>query len=158
MQISRLTPADHSAVLDIAAEVETPVDAEELTRDVARVWVARDEPSEVAGFLLAWAVADEVHLINIATRPQLRRRGIGQALMVTLLDFAAQMRARLIVLEVRRSNSAAIRLYRSNGFCAIGVRRGYYSDSGEDAIEMMVTLDPESGEVQPGRDEINLSA
>lgn len=158
MQISRLSPADHAAVLDIAREAETPVDPEELTRDVAHVWVARDRPDEVAGFLLAWAVADEVHLINIATRRSRQRRGVGQALMVTLLDFAAQMRARLIVLEVRRSNTRAIRLYRSNGFCAIGVRRGYYADSGEDAIEMMVTLDPESGEVQPGRDEINLSA
>ncbi|MCB9585199.1 MAG: ribosomal protein S18-alanine N-acetyltransferase [Polyangiaceae bacterium] len=158
MQISRLTPADHSAVLEIAAEAATPVEADELTRDVAHVWVARANPDEVAGFLLAWAVADEVHLINIATRQRLQRQGVGQALMVTLLDFAAQMRARLIVLEVRRSNAAAIRLYRSNGFCAIGVRRGYYADSGEDAVEMMVTLDPESGEVQPGRDEINLSA
>ncbi|MCA9641896.1 MAG: GNAT family N-acetyltransferase, partial [Myxococcales bacterium] len=101
MQISRLTPADHSAVLEIAAEAATPVEADELTRDVAHVWVARANPDEVAGFLLAWAVADEVHLINIATRQRLQRQGVGQALMVTLLDFAAQMRARLIVLEVR---------------------------------------------------------
>ena len=60
MQISRLTAADHPAVLDIAAEAHTPVEPDELTRDVAHVWVARDTPQEVAGFLLAWAVADEV--------------------------------------------------------------------------------------------------
>ena len=53
---------------------------------------------------------------------------------------------RLVLLEVRQSNGPAIALYRSVGFETTGVRRGYYSDTGEDALEMRVTLDPKSGE------------
>jgi len=157
MLTRRITATDHSAVLRLAQASDTALEAAELTRDCARVWVATDASQAVRGFLLAWAVADEVHLLNIVSAPEVRRRGVGRALMQTLLEFAAETKARLVVLEVRRSNVAAIRLYRSSGFCAIGVRRGYYSDSGEDAVEMLATLDPVSGEIEPGRDEIHLS-
>jgi ribosomal-protein-alanine N-acetyltransferase len=60
----------------------------------------------------------------------------------------------VLLLEVRRSNIAAIRLYRGLGFSALGVRRGYYSDNGEDAVEMILGLDPETGRALPALDEI----
>jgi ribosomal-protein-alanine N-acetyltransferase len=76
--------------------------------------------------------------------------------MTAVLDHARARRSRLILLEVRRSNRAAIALYRAHGFTAIGIRRGYYSDTSEDAVEMMLALDPETGRVLPGRDELSL--
>ena len=57
---------------------------------------------------------------------------------------------------VRRSNRAAIKLYRGLGFTALGVRPQYYADNDEDAIEMILALDPESGRILPGRDEIRI--
>jgi len=74
-----------------------------------------------------------------------------------LLEHARSERVRLVILEVRRSNRPAQSLYRAHGFRAIGVRCGYYSDNAEDAVEMMLTLDPETGSIIPGRDEIQLA-
>lgn len=128
---------------------------EELRRPWTRCWVAREERRAVA-FLIAWHVADELHVLNIATCPRARRRGLATALMRRSLEYAQQQQVRLILLEVRRSNRAAIRLYRKLGFTAMGVRPRYYSDNGEDAVEMVLTLDPATGVVQPGRDEILL--
>lgn len=110
----------------------------------------------VVAFLLAWAVADELHVINVATHPDHRRCGAARALLAELLTHARANRVRLVVLEVRRSNRAALSLYRSHGFCAMGIRRGYYADNAEDAIEMMLAIDPQSGQILPGRDEIAL--
>ncbi|HVU00144.1 MAG TPA: GNAT family N-acetyltransferase [Polyangiaceae bacterium] len=157
MLVSPLAPTDRSAVLAIAEASSMALDlGAEEARPFAHLWVSRSEPdSEPLAFLLAWAVADELHLIHIATSPAARRRGAARALMTALVDHATEHKARLVLLEVRRSNRAAIRLYRSFGFSAMGVRRGYYTD-GEDAVEMMLTLDPETGAVRPGSDEVEL--
>jgi ribosomal-protein-alanine N-acetyltransferase len=157
MLVSRHAPEDLTAVEAVAALSAAAVDvAAELERPWAVVWVAREGAgTPVTAFLVAWAVADELHLIHIATRPDARRRGAGKALMAQMLDHAKRKKSRLLLLEVRRSNRAAIRLYRSFGFAAIGVRRGYYQD-GEDAIEMTLTLDPVTGVATPARDEVEL--
>jgi ribosomal-protein-alanine N-acetyltransferase len=121
------------------------------------MWLARtDSDAPPIAFSLAWAVADELHLIHIATHPDERRKGAARALMRTLIGHAVERRSRLVLLEVRRTNRPAIRLYRSLGFSAMGLRRRYYAD-GEDAIEMMLSLDPATGTVKPGRDEVELS-
>jgi ribosomal-protein-alanine N-acetyltransferase len=75
-------------------------------------------------------------------------------LLYALIQHASAERVRLVLLEVRRSNRAAIHLYRGQGFTAMGVRRRYYADNAEDAIEMMLALDPATGQVLRGRDEI----
>jgi ribosomal-protein-alanine N-acetyltransferase len=144
---------------------------EELSRPWARVWIAladlRSEEDQSAGsaatpalcavgFLVSWHVADEVHILNIATSPPVRRRGVGSALMRESIDYARAHRVRIVLLEVRRSNRAAIRLYRTLGFTAMGLRPGYYSDNGEDAVEMVLGIDPTTGELLPGRDEIRI--
>ena len=74
----------------------------------------------------------------------------------TNLVYSSQHKIRIVLLEVRRSNRAAIKLYRGLDFTALGVRKGYYADTGEDAIEMILALDPESGKILPGRDEIRI--
>ena len=160
MLVSPLAPGDHGdrdGVLAIADAAEMSVDVDaELARSFALLWVARPNAGHApTAFLLAWAVADELHLIHIATHPAARRKGAARALMAALIDRATEHKCRLVLLEVRRSNRSAIRLYRAMGFSAMGVRRGYYTD-GEDAVEMMLTLDPMTGAVRPGRDEVEL--
>jgi ribosomal-protein-alanine N-acetyltransferase len=158
MLVGPMLPTDREAVESIArlSAVELDVHAE-LERRWARIWVGRIEPRDpAAGFLLAWSVADELHVINVATHPELRRRGVANALMTMLIATAREERRRLVLLEVRRSNHAAIKLYRTHGFAAMGVRRAYYTDNSEDAVEMMLAIDPETGKVLPARDEIVL--
>lgn len=128
---------------------------EELLRPWTRCWVAREGRSALA-FLIAWHVADELHVLNVATLPSARRRGIATALMRTSLGYAQAQRVRIVLLEVRRSNRPALRLYRGLGFTVMGVRPGYYGDNGEDAVEMVLALDPATGSIHPGRDEIHL--
>ncbi|MFS8070405.1 MAG: GNAT family N-acetyltransferase, partial [Byssovorax sp.] len=130
---------------------------EELSRPWARLWAARTAVgAPLAGFLISWHVADELHVLNIATLPELRRRGVGRALMAEGIRYASEQKIRIVLLEVRRTNRAAIKLYRGLAFTALSVRAGYYADNGEDAIEMILALDPESGAILPGRDEIRI--
>jgi [ribosomal protein S18]-alanine N-acetyltransferase len=102
---------------------------------VARCWIMREE-AMVVGYLCLWEVADEVHITNIAVRPESRRRGLGRTLLGGVLDDARQRQIRLVVLEVRPSNTQARTLYESFGFRVVGRRRGYYYDTGEDALVM----------------------
>src|SRR5450755_4542028 len=148
--ILRLTSEDLEAVQAILEPSDLHVDlAAELTREIALPWVIRARDGMVVGFLLAWSVADELHLLELASHPEHRRQGFGRALLDALIVHARQHRKRLLLLEVRRSNLAAIALYESSGFRRTGVRRSYYSDTGEDALEMRITFDPASGEILP---------
>lgn len=146
-----------AAFLDAAFSVR-----EELGRPWARAWIARrtgpsaGEAKGPIGFLVGWHVADELHVLNVATAPAMRRRGVATALMSEALAFARAHRVRMVLLEVRRSNRAGIKLYRALGFTAMGLRPGYYADNGEDAIVMSLALDPETGRTLPGRDEIEV--
>jgi ribosomal-protein-alanine N-acetyltransferase len=117
----------------------------ELERPWARLWVAREEGLEVVAFVVTWHVVDEVHVLNLATRKDRQRRGLAQALMEKVVAYGRRESVRHVLLEVRRSNVAAIALYEGLGFLAVGVRRRYYPDD-EDAIEMALGLEakPES--------------
>lgn len=107
---------------------------------VARCWVMR-EATRVVGYMCVWEIGDEVHVTNIAVHPGWRRRGIARALLASLLEDARHRAARVIGLEVRPSNSEARALYDSFGFQAVGRRKGYYYDTGEDALVMEARLD-----------------
>jgi ribosomal-protein-alanine N-acetyltransferase len=78
------------------------------------------------------------HVMNIAVDPDLRREGIGSALLAELYARAGDDSAQF-TLEVRRSNHAAIELYQRDGFRIAGLRRRYYQDNGEDALIMWRT-------------------
>jgi ribosomal-protein-alanine N-acetyltransferase len=154
------------AAIDAATFPQTrPAEAhvrEELSRPWTRGWVARSAPSgnendegRVVGYLLSWHVVDELHILQVAAAVAERRKGIGRALVEEALAYAAGERVRLVLLEVRRSNAAAIGLYRRVGFVASGVRRGYYTD-GEDAVEMVLELDPATGARVSRVDEVQL--
>ena len=149
------------ASIDGATPMSEQQLADELKRPWARVWIAREASDEashegnVAAFLVAWQVADELHVLNVATRPERRRRGLARALMDHAVGYARAHRDKHILLEVRRSNLAAIALYRAIGFFAMGVRPRYYPDD-EDAIEMVLAFDPDTGAVVPQADQVRL--
>src|SRR5262245_61089123 len=86
---------------------------EELARPWARIWAARSATDgRPRGYVVAWHVADELHILSIATALELRRRGIGSAMMRAIVEYAVHEHIRLILLEVRRSNRPARNLYR----------------------------------------------
>ena len=98
-------------------------------------------PSErqyIFGFAGFWIMTGEAHITNIAVREQDRRQGIGELLLISLIDLAIDLGARLITLEVRTSNIAAQSLYSKYGFTQVGLRRGYYTDNREDGVLMSI--------------------
>ena len=119
-----------------------PVFLEEMARDWAHVDVVRDLARRRAvAFGNYWQVADEVHLLNLATHPEARRAGHASRMLAHIVAFGRAQGCRLITLEVRRSNAAALRLYRRYGFRAVGVRPNYYAEDQEDAIVMLLDLE-----------------
>jgi len=158
MIIEAMSPRDRERVAELARRADQAIDLDtEMARAWSRLSVARETAGdEAVGVLLVWAVADELHVINVATHPDFRRRGVARALLGAELARAARDRVRLVLLEVRRSNRAAIQLYRTLGFSTLAVRRGYYADNSEDAIEMMLAIDPTTGRFLPGSDEVEL--
>jgi len=108
------------------------------------LWVAEINPSEaerrVAGLVVAWLILDEAHIATLAVHPDFRRNGIGESLLLTVLEDAFLKGASQAMLEVRASNSAAINLYRRFGFEIAGRRLSYYRDNNEDAVLMNLGL------------------
>ena len=90
--------------------------------------------SEVVGYLALQYVGDEAEICNIAVNRDLRGQGIGGMLIDSAVRFCARKSVSSLHLEVRRGNRSAIALYTKKGFRPIGVRRGYYQDTGEDAL------------------------
>jgi len=90
----------------------------------------------IIGFAGIWVLADEAHITNIAVRQQYQRRGIGELLLISIIDLAKELKASIMTLEVRASNLAAQNLYSKYGFVQVGIRRGYYLDNREDGVLM----------------------
>ena len=112
---------------------------QELTAQCARAIVAQ-VGGRITGYVLFWLLPDEVDIHNIAVHRDFRRRGIGRQLLWKAIDAAQQKISTRVTLEVRKSNLGAQKLYESQGFIVTGMRRGYYSDDGEDAITMALDL------------------
>ncbi len=90
----------------------------------------------IVGFVGFWIMSDEAHITSIAVRESYRRQSIGELLMVSVIDMAKGLKARIVTLEVRISNTGAQRLYSRYGFTKAGIRKGYYTDNREDAVVM----------------------
>jgi len=141
--IAQVTEIDHEAFTDQwpAANYER-----ELERWLAHCIVACPEEGKptpsgkeyVIGAAGFWMLNDEAHVTNLSVRNSHRRRGIGELLLIAMIDMALEMDARIITLEVRASNTAAQSLYGKYGFARVGLRRGYYQDDKEDAVLMTV--------------------
>jgi ribosomal-protein-alanine N-acetyltransferase len=144
-----------AALEDVARVVEIerdgfahPWSRELLERELGHAWshtLLALEPAagggeRVVGYIVFWLVHDEVHVLNVATALEARRRGVGRELMLAAEDAGRQRGARISTLEVRRSNAAAIALYLGMGYRQIGVRPNYYAEEREDAIVMVKQL------------------
>ncbi|MBX5483910.1 MAG: ribosomal protein S18-alanine N-acetyltransferase [Myxococcaceae bacterium] len=116
----------------------------EMTHDWSTILLAEDVGPDgrprILGFLIYWLVHDELHILNLATDPAHRRRGVARALLEKTLADGRAHRCSMATLEVRRSNEPALALYRAFSFRAVGVRPNYYVDEGEDAIVMVADL------------------
>lgn len=137
------TPGDLDGVLAIeAASFNNPTTREwyegELKRpEVCFIYVLRTEDQPVAGFCAFWRVAEQLHINNLAIRPELRGQGLGSRLLQAVIAEAAHLGASHLTLEVRRSNVAALRLYDRAGFSQAGVRPNYYTQPIEDALVLV---------------------
>jgi [ribosomal protein S18]-alanine N-acetyltransferase len=89
---------------------------------------------QMIGLACLWAILDEAHITLLAVDLPYRNQGLGQALLYALLRAAARRGLEWATLEVRLSNQTAIALYQKFGFERVGQRRGYYQDTGEDAL------------------------
>lgn len=136
--IVRMEAEDIAAVVALDPDAREPQLRHELTRTWAHLRVDRDD-GVVQGYVLFWHVTDEIHLLNVAVAASARRRGRGRALVECVIDYARAHAAAKVLLEVRRSNEAALALYRRLGFEEFNVRKRYYDD-GEDALEMMLAV------------------
>jgi len=90
------------------------------------------QSGKIVGYAVVDKWPDQEHLVSIAVIPESRKKRVGQALLDVLIE---KMHTGSMRLEVRRSNKAALSLYRKNGFIQTGVAYSYYTD-GEDAIQM----------------------
>lgn len=139
----RVEPAaasDSTTLREIARVCDLNVDFEaELARSYALLRTAK-LPTGLAGFALAWRAADELHLTDLGVLPAYRRQGVARRLVLELLAEARAAALRVVLLEVRASNGAALALYQGLGFVELDRRRRYYSDPEEDAVVMQLEL------------------
>ncbi|MGL5065366.1 MAG: ribosomal protein S18-alanine N-acetyltransferase [Microcoleus sp.] len=98
--------------------------------------VPLQNPRVLIGLGCLWAILEEAHIIMMAIHPQFQGRGFGQALLWALLKSARDRQLERATLEVRDSNLAAVSLYKKFGFKEAGRRKGYYEETGEDALVM----------------------
>ncbi|MES5059187.1 ribosomal protein S18-alanine N-acetyltransferase [Bacillus velezensis] len=94
----------------------------------------------LAGYCGIWIIIDDAQITNIAIKPEYRGQSLGEALFRSAIELCREKKARRLSLEVRVSNHPAQSLYKKFGLQAGGIRKQYYTDNGEDALLMWVTL------------------
>jgi ribosomal-protein-alanine N-acetyltransferase len=109
----------------------------ELTENAYAHYLVAKVGQRVIGYIGMWFIIDEGHITNVAVHPDFRGRGVGRMLMQAAMDLAKLSGGMRVTLEVRVSNAVAQHLYESLAFRRVGVRRGYYTDNGEDAYIMV---------------------
>ena len=151
--VSPLAKSDIPSILEIEYDSQPEpwterAFLEEINRADSSVLVARLPAGdlvgapfpEVAGYICFWSVAGEIQILNIAVRKTLRRRGIARKLIELAIRTGWEQHAGLVTLEVRKSNSAARKLYESFGFRVTGERPNYYEVQKESAILMELDI------------------
>jgi ribosomal-protein-alanine N-acetyltransferase len=139
LQVRELESSD----LDDVAGIELAANASPWSRALfagelgmsaaERLWLVGSLEDVILGFAGAMFVGDDVHIMNVAVDPAMRRQGLARILLAELLRRSVASGSRNATLEVRAGNDSAIALYRRFGLGPVGVRSGYYPD-GEDAL------------------------
>lgn len=144
----RAGAADVPRIMEIEKDgFRRPWSRELIERELGNAWsrilladAGGGEGERIVGYVVFWIVHDEVHVLNVASALEARRRGVGRALMEAAEEEGRRGGARLSTLEVRRSNAPAIALYRSMGYEQAGIRPNYYAEESEDALVMVKRL------------------
>ena len=108
----------------VAGELDNPLS----------VWLVCVDRGKVLGYVGSQTVLDETDMMNIAVLPEARRAGIGERLILSLIELLKDRGSRSLALEVRASNTPAISLYKKLGFLQVGRRPNYYRSPREDAL------------------------
>ena len=145
VQLRPMTTADLEEVMGIErASFRFPWSAgffrQELQVACARSILAESD-GKLIGYVLFWLLPGAIDIHNIAVHADYRRRGIARILLTSVISEARRQSASRVILEVRKSNLPAQKLYETMGFSTTGIRKGYYSDNGEDALAMTLELD-----------------
>ena len=98
------------------------------------LWLVALQDGGVVGYVGSQSVLQEADMMNLAVDPACRKMGVGQQLVETLIARLKAEKTYCITLEVRSSNTPAIRLYEKLGFQQVGRRPGYYQNPKEDAL------------------------
>ena len=136
----RIFPMREAQVEQIAAiERETfslPWDEDAVRAELSNplsLWLTAEEGDLVVGYVGSQTCFDDTDILNVAVRPDFRRRGIAEALLRALEPLLCERGSRRITLEVRASNTAALALYEKLGYQSVGLRKNYYEKPREDA-------------------------
>ena len=122
--LEKLCFADPWSETSVASELDNPLS----------LWLIAEEEGTVLGYVGSQTVLDETDMMNIAVRPECRRRGIAAALIGELVNQLREHGSHVLRLEVRESNVPAIALYESMGFTQLGLRKNYYRNPKENAL------------------------
>ncbi|MCQ2566807.1 MAG: ribosomal protein S18-alanine N-acetyltransferase [Mogibacterium sp.] len=141
VKIEQHTSACAWSQTSLEADVENAERAVVLVAELEGVETGGDEfSSSVIGYTDAWLVAGEAQINNIGVLAPYRKNGVGEALLMKLMETSRAAGCTIMDLEVRKSNRPAIKLYEKLGFVRDGLRKAYYEDNGEDAVLMSVRL------------------
>jgi ribosomal-protein-alanine N-acetyltransferase len=147
-----LAQNDLSTYLALKLRQSAPARGGEMTSPLGRGGMTplfRRRVETVLAYGGFWMIVDEAHISTIAVHPRWRRRGLGEMMLVAMIDAAILRGAAEVTLEVRVSNEAAQSLYRKYGFVQVGRRKGYYTDNREDALIMTTPRVNEAGFTEP---------
>ncbi len=108
----------------------------EILENTFATYLVLDFHGRVVSYGGMWIILDEAHVTNVAVHPDYRGHHLGERMMEGMVERARALGVQRMTLEVRRGNIVAQNLYHKMGFVQLGVRRGYYTDTHEDAFIM----------------------
>ena len=123
-QLETLCFSEPWSEASVASELSNPLSC----------WLVAVEGEQVAGYIGSQTVMGESDMMNVAVAPDYRRQGVGEKLILTLVDILKARGSHWLMLEVRQSNAPARALYEKLGFAEVGRRKNYYRNPKEDAL------------------------
>ena len=146
LTIVPLTEDDLPELMDIERQIfPTPWSVnmmrQELKNPNSYFYALKNQENTLLGYGGFWKVVDEAHIISVGVRPEYQESGLGKKIVQYMLDVIGELSLHFIYLEVRAGNEKAMNLYKKLRFVPLYVRKNYYTDTGEDAIIMGLTLD-----------------
>lgn len=145
ISISKLTKNEALCVAEIEKECfSVPFKLDDilsyLENPIWNFFVAKDENSQILGYISFTVILDECQIVNAATSKKYRQNGVAKMLLRAVLDFAKETGCNKSFLEVRESNIPAIKLYEKFGYLQVGISKNHYSMPTENAILMNLDL------------------